>query len=69
MFVIEMAMYSATISIPDNVAGYTLSRLGCCRINNISNLSIATNVGSNYMTNIPGTSTLPVGHNSSPQFL
>jgi gliding motility-associated-like protein len=64
----QTAMYSATISIPDNVAGYTLSRLGCCRINNISNLSIPTNVGSNYMTNIPGTSTLPVGHNSSPQF-
>lgn len=64
----QTAMYSATVTIPDNVAGYTLSRLGCCRINNISNLSIPTNVGSNYMTNIPGTSTLPEGHNSSPQF-
>ncbi|MES2329409.1 MAG: PKD domain-containing protein [Bacteroidota bacterium] len=64
----ETTMYSATVSIPDNVDGYTLSRLGCCRINNISNLSIPTNVGSNYMTKIPGTAALPEGHNNSPQF-
>jgi gliding motility-associated-like protein len=64
----EMAMYSATATLDDNVAGYTLSRLGCCRIDNIINLSIKTSVGSNYMTKIPGTAALPQGHNSSPQF-
>ncbi|MES2373197.1 MAG: PKD domain-containing protein [Bacteroidota bacterium] len=65
----ETAIYSATINLPDNAEGYTLSRLGCCRINEITNLSIKTNVGSNYMTKIPGTLALPQGHNSSPQFL
>lgn len=64
----EIGIYSAIISLPDNVAGYTLSRAGCCRIDNISNLSVATNVGSNYITKIPGTAVLPEGHNNSPQF-
>lgn len=64
----EVGIYSATITLPDNVAGYTLSRIGCCRIDNISNLSIASSVGSNYITRIPGTAVLPFGHNNSPQF-
>jgi hypothetical protein len=64
----EMATYSAIIVLPDNAAGYTLSRTGCCRIDKISNLYIQTSVGSNYVTKIPGTNTLPSGHNSSPQF-
>ncbi len=64
----EVAIYSSVISLPDNVAGYTLSRTGCCRIDNITNLSVATSVGSNYVTKIPGTNSLPSGHNSSPQF-
>jgi gliding motility-associated-like protein len=64
----EMAIYSAVTTLPDNVAGYTLSRVGCCRIDSISNLSTIRNVGSNYVTRIPGTGTLATGHNSSPQF-
>jgi gliding motility-associated-like protein len=64
----EMGIYSNTIQLADNVAGYTLSRIGCCRVDTISNLSQPRNVGSNYVTRIPGTSTLPTGHNSSPQF-
>lgn len=64
----EMALYSATVVLPDNIEGYTLSRLGCCRIDLISNLSVPRSVGSNYVTKIPGTNALPEGHNSSPQF-
>jgi len=64
----QVALYSNTIVLPDNASGYTLSRNGCCRTDNITNLSVATNVGSNYITKIPGTNVLPNGHNSSPQF-
>jgi hypothetical protein len=46
-----------------------MARLGCCRVDRISNLAVASNVGSNYVTRIPGTAALPVGTNSSPQFL
>lgn len=64
----EIGIYSAITTLPDNVAGYTLSRIGCCRVDTITNLSQPRNVGSNYVTRIPGTSTLTTGHNSSPQF-
>jgi gliding motility-associated-like protein len=65
----QIGIYSATIDLPDNTGGYTLSRTGCCRVDNISNLYVKLNVGSNYVTKIPGKATLPSGHNSSPQFL
>lgn len=64
----EVAVYIANIELPDNKDGYVLSRLGCCRIDNISNLAQPRNVGSNYVTRIPGKTSLPTGHNSSPQF-
>lgn len=65
----EVAIYSNVIALPNNASGYLLTRLGCCRINQISNLATPVNVGSNYITKIPGTATLPDGqHNSSPQF-
>ncbi|MBV9987361.1 MAG: gliding motility-associated C-terminal domain-containing protein [Chitinophagaceae bacterium] len=64
----EVAYYSVTVVLQDNVAGYTLSRIGCCRVDSISNLSQRTNVGSNYVTRIPGSGTLGTQHNSSPQF-
>ncbi len=64
----QMAIYSATITLPETSAGYILSRSSCCRVDQISNLSVKTSVGSNYITQIPGTATLPSGHNSSPQF-
>ena len=64
----QMAIYTATTSIADNDVGYTLSRIGCCRVDTISNLSQPRNVGSNYVTKIPGRNTLATGHNSSPQF-
>jgi gliding motility-associated-like protein len=64
----QVAIYSAETTLPINTVGYTLSRTGCCRVDNIANLAQATSVGSNYVTKIPGTATLPVGFNSSPQF-
>ncbi|NCI47281.1 T9SS type B sorting domain-containing protein [Sediminibacterium soli] len=64
----EVAIYTAVIELQDNQAGYTLSRIGCCRVDTISNLSQPRNVGSNYITRIPGKIALPSGHNSSPQF-
>jgi len=64
----QVAIFSSIINLPINAAGYTLSRSGCCRIDNISNLSQPLNTGSTYVTKIPGTNTLPNGHNSSPQF-
>jgi len=64
----EVGIYSAITDLVDNTFGYTLARNGCCRIDNISNLSQPLNVGSTYVTRIPGTNTLPTGHNSSPQF-
>jgi gliding motility-associated-like protein len=64
----QVAVYTATVDLPINVIGYTLARSGCCRIDNISNLSQPLNTGSTYVTKIPGTSTLPTGHNSSPKF-
>uniref|UniRef100_UPI002B413BEA hypothetical protein n=1 Tax=Pseudomonas aeruginosa TaxID=287 RepID=UPI002B413BEA len=55
-------------SLPNNAAGYTLSRIGCCRVGFITNIGLSSGIGSNYSTRIPGTQTLPSGHNSSPQF-
>jgi gliding motility-associated-like protein len=64
----QVALYTATIDLPINALGYTLARTGCCRINNITNTTGGSNIGSTYITKIPGTNTLPTGHNSSPQF-
>lgn len=64
----QVALYTNTVTLPDNTGGYTLSRTGCCRIDNISGLSQPSSVGSNYVTHIPGRNTLPIGHNSSPTF-
>lgn len=64
----QVALYSASIVLPNNQPGYTLSRLGCCRADFIANLSIPTGVGSNYVTKIPGRIALSGGTNSSPEF-
>ncbi len=64
----QVALYSAIISLPNSPIGYTLSRLGCCRIDFITNLAQPVSVGSNYVTRIPGRNVLSGGFNSSPQF-
>ncbi len=65
----QYGTWASVITLADNNQGYTLSRTGCCRVDNISNLAVKTSVGSNYVTRIPGRNTLASGHNSSPQFL
>ncbi len=65
----EVAIYTNTITLPNNQSGYLLTRGSCCRIDRISNLATPLSVGSNYITKIPGTASLPEGqYNSSPQF-
>jgi len=66
----QMALYSNTIELPINAKGYTLSRTSCCRIDGIINIGTNTSgLGATYVTQIPGTDVLPVGFNSSPEFL
>ena len=64
----EVALYSNTIDLPINVNGYTLARLGCCRVSDITNTTGGNSIGSTYITKIPGTATLSNGFNSSPKF-
>ena len=65
----EYGTWSSTIDLPINQAGYTLSRTGCCRIENISNIFAERTTGATYATKIPGTNSLPSPqHNSSPKF-
>lgn len=65
----QVALYKNIIELPINNAGYLLARLGCCRIDNITNTTGGSSIGSTYITKIPGLNTLPNGFNSSPQFL
>ena len=65
----QVGFYYLTIILPDNQMGYWISFQRCCRIDNITNLSVAIGVGATYVGSIAGSSTLGVGnHNSSPQF-
>jgi gliding motility-associated-like protein len=65
----EVALFTNVVELPNNVSGYTISRSGCCRVDGITNIGGARSIGSTYTTKIPGTSSLEIGHNSSPQFL
>lgn len=65
----QVGYYFFTVDLPNNQAGYWVSFQRCCRVDNISNLSVAVGVGATYVGSIAGTSQLgPGGHNSSPQF-
>lgn len=65
----QVGIFTGSVELPSTADGYILSWLRCCRANDISNLSQSTGVGGTFVTNIPGTTLLPTGHNSSPQFL
>jgi gliding motility-associated-like protein len=65
----QMGFYFLTVTLPNNSMGYWVSFQRCCRVDNISNLSVAVGVGATYLGSIAGTSTLGTGHNSSPEFL
>lgn len=64
----QIGIFTGTVELPSSTDGYTLSWIRCCRIDNIANLGVGTGVGGTFVTKIPGTSTLPTGQNSSPQF-
>lgn len=63
----EVSTYTTRVDLPDNLQGYTISFQTCCRINGLSNVS-GGSIGSTYLCNIPGTSLLGTGTNSSPEF-
>ncbi len=63
----KLKYYEATVELPDNAAGYTIAYQRCCRITGIENISGNSSTdGATYTADIPGTSILPAGHNSSP---
>lgn len=63
----EIAYYTTTINVAQNMVGYTLTASNCCRVNNIVNL--ATNgSGTTFVTEIPGLNKLPTSFNNSPIF-
>jgi gliding motility-associated-like protein len=65
----QVGFYYLTVTLPDNQWGYWVSFQRCCRVDNISNLSIPVGTGATYLGSIAGTNTLGNSHNSSPQFL
>ncbi len=61
--------YVATITLPDNEAGYTLSMQRCCRIDNIVNVFDSHSSGLTYTATIPGVlQGTSYKNNNSPQF-
>ncbi len=62
-------VYTTTITLPDNQAGYVLSMQRCCRVANIINVSSSNSYGLTYTTTIPGVLAGQVfRNNASPQF-
>src|SRR6188768_3249742 len=65
----QVGYYYLTRDLPDNQMGYWISFQRCCRVDNITNLSVPVGVGATYVGSIAGSNTLGAGnHNSSPQF-
>lgn len=61
--------YDLTVDLPDNADGYRLVEQECCRADNITNLANSGNVGSTFLSTIPGTiNNVNYTGNSSPQF-
>lgn len=63
-------IYTTTIDLPDNPAGYTLTVQRCCRISGIQNVAGNSNdIGISYTTKIPGTiNGVNYSNNKSPVF-
>lgn len=75
--VYDVAYYTMTVDLHDNVKGYTAAYQTCCRVAPLANVfnSVGSGggggggTGSTYACTIPGTQTVPLGtKNSSPQF-
>ena len=65
----QVGFYYFTVTLPDNQMGYWIAFQRCCRVDNITNLSVPIGVGATYVGSIAGSNTLGAGnHNSSPQF-
>ena len=65
----QIGYFEGTLELPDNAVGYTLGWIRCCRSDGLANMNVNTGIGGTYVTRIPGTTILSLGHNSSPQFL
>ena len=67
----QVGFYYLQIDLPNNQMGYWIAFQRCCRVDNITNLSVAIGVGASYVGSIAGSNTLgnmTSNHNSSPQF-
>lgn len=64
----QVGIFQATIELPKNADGYTLSWIRYTRtsITNVSNST--TQMGATFITRIPGTNQLPTGNNNCPTF-
>jgi len=62
--------FTFTVDLPANQNGYTGAYNTCCRVHPMVNVDYPGNqgTGSTYICRIPGLTSLPTGHNSSPQF-
>jgi gliding motility-associated-like protein len=69
----SVGIFSFIVDLPNNSNGYTASYQTCCRIFPLQNVSTqdqpAQGEGSTYVCRIPGSNQLPIGFNSSPQFV
>lgn len=63
----QVAIYVAEIDLPKTPDGYILAWARCCRANGLMNAS--GQLGATYVARIPGSTQLPNGVNSSPQFV
>ncbi|TDH21243.1 PKD domain-containing protein [Segetibacter sp. 3557_3] len=65
----QVGTYTVTTDLPVSTAGYVISYQTCCRTNNITNLPLGGAQGATYVADIPGTTTLATGKNSSAVFV
>ena len=64
----RLRTYYTFINLPRTGDGFTAVFQRCCRIDGINNLNPNVSIGSSYVTQIHGTTTVPTGSNSSPFF-
>jgi gliding motility-associated-like protein len=68
----QIGVFDSVIDLPRIPNGYTLTWVRCCRqqVTNVQNTPYPDSArGATFLTHIPGTNILPVGHNSSPEFV
>jgi len=66
----DVGHYNFTVTLPESVAGYTITYQRCCRIAGINNLFGSSSVGATYTAEIPGTNLLATAPaNNSARFV